>query len=84
VAAFATPLLASRLHYRALEPVDPKGLSERFSRSVGKESTTSPLQVPELGEKIAFLEGQGLRIVDKREQDSRLIEAFHFTESLVA
>src|SRR5262249_23945419 len=34
------------------------------------------LQVPELGEKVAFLEGQGLRVVDKRERDSRLIEAF--------
>jgi len=59
-----------------LEPIDPKGFVGTFLEKRGEGVHHITLQVPELGEKVAFLEGQGLRIVDKREQDSRLTEAF--------
>jgi methylmalonyl-CoA/ethylmalonyl-CoA epimerase len=59
-----------------LEPIDPKGFVGTFLDKRGEGVHHITLQVPELGEKIALLEGQGLRIVDKRSDDSRLVEAF--------
>ena len=59
-----------------LEPIDPKGFVATFLEKRGEGVHHLTLQVPELGEKVAFLEGQGLRIVDKRSDDDRMIEAF--------
>ena len=59
-----------------LEPIDPKGFVGAFLEKRGEGIHHITLQVPGLTEKVAFLEGQGLRIVDKRSEDSRMIEAF--------
>lgn len=59
-----------------LEPVDPQGFVATFLEKRGEGVHHMTLQVPELAEKVALLEGQGLRIVDKRLRDSRLVEAF--------
>ena len=59
-----------------LEPIDPKGFVATFLEKRGEGVHHITLQVPELAQKAAFLEGQGLRIVDKRLKDARLIEAF--------
>ena len=59
-----------------LEPIDPKGFVATFLEKRGEGVHHITLQVPELAQKAAFLGGQGLRIVDKRLKDARLIEAF--------
>lgn len=59
-----------------LEPLDPTGFVATFLERRGEGVHHITLQVPELAEKVAFLEGKGLRIVNKRLEDSRLIEAF--------
>lgn len=59
-----------------LEPIDPKGFVATFLEKRGEGVHHITLQVPGLAEKIAVLEGQGLRIVDKRAEDSQLVEAF--------
>jgi methylmalonyl-CoA/ethylmalonyl-CoA epimerase len=59
-----------------LEPTNPQNFVATFLEKRGEGVHHITLQVPGLGEKVAFLEGQGLRIVDKRSEDSRLVEAF--------
>ena len=59
-----------------LEPIDPKGFVATFLEKRGEGVHHITLQVPELAQKAAFLEWQGLRLVDKRLKDARLIEAF--------
>lgn len=59
-----------------LEPIDPKGFVGTFLEKRGEGVHHITLQVPGLAEKVVFLEGQGLRVVNKRSEDSRLIEAF--------
>ena len=59
-----------------LEPIDPDGFVATFLQKRGEGVHHITLQTPELAEKVVFLEAQGLRIVDKRLEDTRLIEAF--------
>ncbi len=59
-----------------LEPADPKGFVATFLEKRGEGVHHITLQVPTLAEKVAWLEGQGLRIVDKRHAEGRLVEAF--------
>jgi methylmalonyl-CoA/ethylmalonyl-CoA epimerase len=59
-----------------LEPIDPQGFVATFLEKRGEGIHHITLQVPGVEEKVAFLEGQGLRIVDKHFADSRLTEAF--------
>lgn len=59
-----------------LEPTDPAGFVGTFLEKRGEGVHHITLQVPETQEQVAFLEGQGIRIVDKHYTDSRLVEAF--------
>ncbi|MGH7964054.1 MAG: VOC family protein [Candidatus Binatia bacterium] len=59
-----------------LEPIDPNGFVATFLQKRGEGVHHITLQTPELGEKVALLEGQGLRLVDKRLEEARLVEAF--------
>ncbi|MEW6296810.1 MAG: VOC family protein [Thermodesulfobacteriota bacterium] len=59
-----------------LEPIDPHGFIGTFLQKRGEGVHHITLQVPGMPEKVAFLEGQGIRIVDKHYEDSRLVEAF--------
>ncbi len=64
------------LTFEVLEPIDPQGFVATFLEKRGEGVHHITLQVPGMPEKIALLEGQGLRIVDKRYEDERLTEAF--------
>jgi methylmalonyl-CoA/ethylmalonyl-CoA epimerase len=59
-----------------LEATDPKNFVAVFLEKRGEGVHHITLQVPGLQEKIAFLEGQGIRLVDKHAKDSRIVEAF--------
>ncbi|MCS6924513.1 MAG: VOC family protein [Candidatus Binatia bacterium] len=59
-----------------LEPIDPAGFVATFLEKRGEGVHHITLQVPETQEKVAVLEGQGIRIVDKHYENSRLVEAF--------
>ncbi len=59
-----------------LEPLDPQGFVGTFLAKRGEGVHHITLQVLGMPEKVAFLEGQGIRIVDKRYEDARLVEAF--------
>jgi len=59
-----------------LEPTDTKNFVATFLEKRGEGVHHITLQVPGMEEKVSLLEGQGVRIVDKRYEDSRLIEAF--------
>lgn len=59
-----------------LEATDPKNFVATFLEKRGEGVHHITLQTPDLPEKIAFMEGQGIRVVDKREEDSRVVETF--------
>ena len=59
-----------------IEAVDPKNFVASFIEKRGEGVHHITLQVPGLKEKIAFLEGKGLKVVDKREDGDRTVEAF--------
>lgn len=59
-----------------LEPINPSGFVATFLQKRGEGLHHITLQTPELAEKVASLEAQGLRIVDKRLEDMRIVEAF--------
>jgi methylmalonyl-CoA/ethylmalonyl-CoA epimerase len=59
-----------------LEATDPKNFVAAFLEKRGEGVHHITLQTPDLPEKIAFMEGQGIRVVDKREEDSRIVETF--------
>ena len=59
-----------------IEAVDPKNFVASFIEKRGEGVHHITLQVPGLKEKIALLEGQGIKVVDKREEADRTIEAF--------
>jgi methylmalonyl-CoA epimerase len=59
-----------------IEAIEPKNFVASFIERRGEGVHHITLQVPGLREKIAFLEGQGLKVVDKREEGSRTLEAF--------
>lgn len=59
-----------------LESIDPNGFVATFLQKRGEGVHHITLQTPELAEQVPSLEGQGLRIVDKRHEDARLVEAF--------
>ncbi len=59
-----------------LEAADPKNFVATFLEKRGEGVHHITLQTPDLPEKIAFMEGQGIRVVDKREEDSRVVETF--------
>ena len=60
-----------------LEPIDPQGFVATFLEKRGEGVHHITLQVPGMANKVAFLEGQGLRIVDKVYTDKREVtEAF--------
>jgi methylmalonyl-CoA/ethylmalonyl-CoA epimerase len=66
----------AELTLEVLEPIDSQGFVATFLEKRGEGIHHITLQVPGMPEQVAFLEGQGLRIVDKRYEDSRLTEAF--------
>lgn len=59
-----------------LEAIDPKNFVATFLEKRGEGVHHITLQTPGLTEKVAFMEGQGIRVVDKREQDARVVETF--------
>jgi methylmalonyl-CoA/ethylmalonyl-CoA epimerase len=59
-----------------LEPIDPNGFVATFLQKRGEGVHHITLQVPELEQKVAVLEGQGLRIVDKRFEHPHFVDAF--------
>jgi len=59
-----------------LEATDPKNFVATFLEKRGEGVHHITLQVPGLTEKVAFMEGQGIRVVDKREEGSRVVETF--------
>lgn len=59
-----------------LEATDSKNFVAQFLEKRGEGVHHITLQVPELAEKIAFMEGQGVRVVDQRPEGSRIPEAF--------
>jgi methylmalonyl-CoA epimerase len=67
------------LHELTLELIEPVGEDNfvaLFLEKRGEGVHHMTLQTPDLKEKVAMLEGQGLRIVDKREEGDRTVEAF--------
>jgi methylmalonyl-CoA epimerase len=59
-----------------LEATDPNNFVAKFLEKRGEGVHHITLQTPDLKEKASVLEEQGLRIVDKREEGDRIIEAF--------
>lgn len=59
-----------------LEATDSKNFVAQFLEKRGEGVHHITLQVPELAEQIAFMEGQGVRVVDQRPEGSRIPEAF--------
>src|SRR5262245_28166548 len=59
-----------------LEATNPNNFVATFLEKRGEGVHHMTLQTPDLKEKVSFLEGQGLRIVDKREAGDRIVEAF--------
>jgi methylmalonyl-CoA/ethylmalonyl-CoA epimerase len=59
-----------------LEPIDPAGFLSVFLQKRGEGVHHITLQTPALKEKVAFLEGKGIRVVDQRLDDSEFREAF--------
>jgi len=59
-----------------LEATDPKNFVATFLEKRGEGVHHITLQTPDLKEKIAFMEGQGIRVVDKHEEGSRVVETF--------
>ena len=59
-----------------IEGTDAKNFVSTFIEKRGEGVHHITLQVPGLKEKIAFLEGQGIKVVDKREEEDRTVEAF--------
>lgn len=67
------------LHELTIELIEPIGTDNfvaAFLAKKGEGVHHMTLQTPDLKEKVALLEGQGLRIVDKREEGERITEAF--------
>ena len=59
-----------------IEGTNAKNFVSAFIEKRGEGVHHITLQVPGLKEKIAFLEGQGIKVVDKREEEGRTVEAF--------
>jgi len=59
-----------------LEATDPKNFVAQFLEKRGEGVHHITLQIPDLAEKIAFMEGHGVRVVDQRPEGSRVTEAF--------
>jgi methylmalonyl-CoA epimerase len=59
-----------------LEATDAKNFVAQFLEKRGEGVHHITLQIPELAEKIAFMEGQGVRVVDQRPEGSQVTEAF--------
>ena len=59
-----------------MEPVDPQGVVAQFLEKRGEGVHHITLQTKNLAEKVQHLEAQGLRIVDKRLDDPKGIDAF--------
>lgn len=71
-AVFDLPELTIEL----LEATNPNNFVAKFLEKRGEGVHHITLQTPDLKEKVSVLEGQGLRIVDKREEGARITEAF--------
>ncbi len=59
-----------------IEGTDSKNFVSTFIEKRGEGVHHITLQIPGLKEKIAFLEGKGIKVVDKREDGDRTVEAF--------
>ncbi len=59
-----------------LEATGPDSFVAKFLEKRGEGVHHMTLQTPDLKQKVSMLEGQGLRIVDKREEGDRMTEAF--------
>ena len=64
------------LTLEVLEPIGTENFVSTFLEKRGEGVHHMTLQTPDLKEKVSMLEGQGLRIVDKREESDRVVEAF--------
>ena len=59
-----------------LEPINPDGFLAKFLEKRGEGFHHLTLQTPNLAEKVADLEEQGIRVVDKHLDDPDSIDAF--------
>ncbi len=59
-----------------LEPIDPDGFLARFLEKRGEGFHHLTLQTPDLERKVAVMEEQGIRVVDKHFDDPESIDAF--------
>ena len=64
------------LTIEVLEAIDPNNFVATFLAKRGEGVHHMTLQTPGLHEKVLAMEGQGLRIVDKVEDNDRVVEAF--------
>jgi methylmalonyl-CoA/ethylmalonyl-CoA epimerase len=64
------------LTLEVLEAITPDNFVATFLEKRGEGVHHLTLQVPGLAERLAFMEGQGIRVVDKQEEDGRTVEAF--------
>ena len=59
-----------------LEPIAPDGFLAKFLEKRGEGVHHITLQTPDLKEKVSFLEGKGVRVVDKHLDESDFRDAF--------
>ena len=59
-----------------LEPINPDGFLAKFLDKRGEGIHHLTLQVPELPDKVAAMEEQGVRVVDKNFDNPDFVEAF--------
>lgn len=59
-----------------LEPINPDGFLARFLAKRGEGFHHLTLQTPDLASKVAALERQGVRVVDKHLDDPQAVDAF--------
>jgi len=64
------------LTIEVLEATEPNNFVAKFLEKRGEGVHHLTLQTPGLDEKVTALEAQGLRIVDKQEDNARVVEAF--------
>jgi methylmalonyl-CoA epimerase len=64
------------LTIEVLEAIEPNNFVATFLAKRGEGVHHMTLQTPGLHEKVIAMEGQGLRIVDKQEENDRVVEAF--------
>ncbi len=59
-----------------LDPIDPEGFVAAFLEKRGEGVHHITLQTPQLKERVAKLEAQGIRVVDKHLEETEFLDAF--------